>query len=140
MYPELSHVVTEVQIAVHSTGICGSDVSYYTKGYIGDFVVKDPKVRNSMQVGPLSNVTLSFQEVIGPTTLRFRQLFRISLQLLCRVAMLLHQLTLSLQVWTSWLIQSLANRSCYGSWCWLLHLLGQRACQNLSSGPLSQCP
>ena len=44
MYPELSHVVTEVQIAVHSTGICGSDVSYYTKGYIGDFVVKDPMV------------------------------------------------------------------------------------------------
>jgi len=40
-----------VQIAVHSTGICGSDVSYFTKGYIGDFVVKDPMVLGHESAG-----------------------------------------------------------------------------------------
>lgn len=34
--------ISEVQIAVHSVGICGSDVHYLTHGEIGDFVVKAP--------------------------------------------------------------------------------------------------
>jgi len=34
----------EVQIAVRSVGICGSDVHYWTHGRIGDFVVHDPMV------------------------------------------------------------------------------------------------
>ena len=29
---------------MHSVGICGSDVSYWVKGRIGDFIVKDPMV------------------------------------------------------------------------------------------------
>ncbi|XP_067943882.1 sorbitol dehydrogenase-like [Watersipora subatra] len=46
----------EVQIAVHSTGICGSDVSYYTKGYIGDFVVKEPMVLGHESSGIVSKL------------------------------------------------------------------------------------
>lgn len=34
----------DVKIAVHTVGICGSDVHYYTLGAIGDFVVRDPMV------------------------------------------------------------------------------------------------
>jgi len=29
---------------MNSVGICGSDVSYYTKMAIGDFIVKEPMV------------------------------------------------------------------------------------------------
>lgn len=34
----------EVQIQMHSVGICGSDVSYWVKGRIGDFIVDNPMV------------------------------------------------------------------------------------------------
>ena len=34
----------EVLIAVHTVGICGSDIHYYTHGAIGKFVVQDPLV------------------------------------------------------------------------------------------------
>src|SRR5215470_10633341 len=34
----------EVLIAVHTVGICGSDVHYYTHGAIGQFVVREPLV------------------------------------------------------------------------------------------------
>lgn len=34
----------EVQISMKSVGICGSDCHYWTKGRIGDFVVKAPMV------------------------------------------------------------------------------------------------
>ena len=34
----------EVRIAVHTVGICGSDVHYYTHGRIGPYVVEDPMV------------------------------------------------------------------------------------------------
>ena len=34
----------DVKIAVHTVGICGSDVHYYTHGAIGKFVVKAPMV------------------------------------------------------------------------------------------------
>ncbi|KAF6023182.1 hypothetical protein EB796_018515 [Bugula neritina] len=46
----------EVQIAVHSTGICGSDVSYYTKGFIGDFVVREPMVLGHESSGIVSKL------------------------------------------------------------------------------------
>lgn len=39
-----------------SVGICGSDVSYYTKGYIGDFVVKAPMVLGHETAGVVSKV------------------------------------------------------------------------------------
>jgi len=34
----------DVLLAMHSVGICGSDVSYWVKGRIGDFIVNDPMV------------------------------------------------------------------------------------------------
>ncbi len=34
----------EVRIAIHTVGICGSDVHYYTHGHIGPFVVREPMV------------------------------------------------------------------------------------------------
>ena len=34
----------DVRIAIHTVGICGSDVHYYTHGAIGPFVVRDPMV------------------------------------------------------------------------------------------------
>ncbi|CAH1797257.1 unnamed protein product [Owenia fusiformis] len=34
----------EVQVSIHSVGICGSDVHYWTHGAIGDFIVKAPMV------------------------------------------------------------------------------------------------
>lgn len=34
----------DVRIAVHTVGICGSDVHYYTHGAIGPFVVKEPMI------------------------------------------------------------------------------------------------
>ena len=34
----------DVRIAVHTVGVCGSDVHYYTHGAIGPFVVKEPMI------------------------------------------------------------------------------------------------
>lgn len=35
---------TDVRVAVHTVGVCGSDVHYYVHGGIGDYVVKKPMV------------------------------------------------------------------------------------------------
>ena len=35
---------TDVRIQVHTVGVCGSDVHYYTHGKIGPFVVNEPMV------------------------------------------------------------------------------------------------
>ena len=45
-----------MQIAVHSVGICGSDVSFYTKGFIGDMVVKEPMVLGHETAGVVCKV------------------------------------------------------------------------------------
>lgn len=34
----------EVKVGMHTVGICGSDVHYYTHGAIGDFVLREPMV------------------------------------------------------------------------------------------------
>lgn len=34
----------DVRVAVHTVGICGSDVHYYRHGHIGPFVVREPMV------------------------------------------------------------------------------------------------
>ena len=34
----------DVKIAIHTVGICGSDVHYYTHGKIGPFIVKEPMI------------------------------------------------------------------------------------------------
>jgi len=49
-------VLTEVQIAVHSVGICGSDVHYLTHGAIGDFVVKSPMLLGHESSGTVTKV------------------------------------------------------------------------------------
>ena len=45
-----------VKIAVHTVGICGSDVHYYTHGRIGDFVVKEPMVLGHEAAGTVTAV------------------------------------------------------------------------------------
>ncbi|WP_319532913.1 NAD(P)-dependent alcohol dehydrogenase [uncultured Cohaesibacter sp.] len=34
----------DVKIAIHTVGVCGSDVHYYTHGAIGDYIVREPMV------------------------------------------------------------------------------------------------
>lgn len=34
----------DVKVAVHTVGVCGSDVHYYTHGRIGPYVVREPMV------------------------------------------------------------------------------------------------
>ena len=34
----------DVKIALHTVGICGSDVHYYTHGRIGNYIVRQPMV------------------------------------------------------------------------------------------------
>lgn len=46
----------EVQIAVHSVGICGSDVHYLVNGTIGDFVLKAPMVLGHESSGTVTVV------------------------------------------------------------------------------------
>jgi len=46
----------EVQIAVHSVGICGSDVHYWMEGCIGDFIVKAPMVLGHESSGVVTKV------------------------------------------------------------------------------------
>ena len=46
----------EVQVMMHSVGICGSDVHYLVKGNIGDFVVKEPMVLGHESAGVVSKI------------------------------------------------------------------------------------
>ncbi|KAI9753963.1 MAG: hypothetical protein M4579_004923 [Chaenotheca gracillima] len=46
----------DVLVHVQQTGICGSDVHYYTEGKIGQFVVKDPMVLGHESAGVVSAV------------------------------------------------------------------------------------
>ncbi len=46
----------DVRIAVHTVGICGSDVHYYTHGKIGPFVVKEPMVLGHEASGIVTEV------------------------------------------------------------------------------------
>lgn len=46
----------EVQIAIHSVGICGSDVHYWQNGKIGDFVVKSPMILGHESSGTVTKV------------------------------------------------------------------------------------
>ena len=49
-------VCTEVQIAVHSVGICGSDVHYFTHGAIGDFIVNAPMLLGHESSGTVTKL------------------------------------------------------------------------------------
>lgn len=46
----------QVQIAIHSVGICGSDVHYWVNGRIGDFVVTSPMILGHETAGTVSQV------------------------------------------------------------------------------------
>ncbi|MEO9819133.1 MAG: NAD(P)-dependent alcohol dehydrogenase [Paracoccaceae bacterium] len=46
----------DVKIAVHTVGVCGSDVHYYTHGKIGPFVVKEPMVLGHEAAGTVIEV------------------------------------------------------------------------------------
>ena len=46
----------DVKIAIHTVGICGSDVHYYTHGAIGNYVVKSPMVLGHEASGTIMEV------------------------------------------------------------------------------------
>jgi D-xylulose reductase len=46
----------DVRIALHTVGICGSDVHYYTHGRIGPFVVREPMVLGHEAAGTVVEV------------------------------------------------------------------------------------
>lgn len=46
----------DVRIAIHTVGICGSDVHYYTHGAIGPFVVREPMVLGHEAAGTIVEV------------------------------------------------------------------------------------
>ncbi|KAK2167480.1 hypothetical protein LSH36_27g06046 [Paralvinella palmiformis] len=46
----------EVQVAIQSVGICGSDVHYWTNGSIGDFILRSPMVLGHESSGIISKL------------------------------------------------------------------------------------
>jgi D-xylulose reductase len=46
----------DVRIDIHTVGVCGSDVHYYTHGRIGSFVVKEPMILGHEASGVISEV------------------------------------------------------------------------------------
>ncbi len=48
--------VRDVRVAVHTVGICGSDVHYYTHGAIGPFVVKAPMILGHEAAGTVTEI------------------------------------------------------------------------------------
>lgn len=46
----------DVRIAIHTVGVCGSDVHYYTHGKIGPFVVRAPMVLGHEAAGTVTEV------------------------------------------------------------------------------------
>lgn len=46
----------DVKIAIHTVGVCGSDVHYYTHGAIGSFVVREPMVLGHEAAGTVTAV------------------------------------------------------------------------------------
>lgn len=46
----------DVRIAIHTVGICGSDVHFYTHGAIGPFVVREPMILGHEAAGTVSEI------------------------------------------------------------------------------------
>lgn len=46
----------EVSIRIHTVGVCGSDVHYYTHGGIGDYIVREPMVLGHEASGTIEQV------------------------------------------------------------------------------------
>jgi D-xylulose reductase len=53
----------DVRIAIHTVGICGSDVHYYTHGAIGQFVVREPMVLGHEASGRVVEVGSAVQHL-----------------------------------------------------------------------------
>ncbi|MCW5706867.1 NAD(P)-dependent alcohol dehydrogenase [Shinella sp.] len=53
----------DVRIAIHTVGVCGSDVHYYTHGRIGDFVVEQPLVLGHEGSGIVVEVGAGVEEL-----------------------------------------------------------------------------
>jgi D-xylulose reductase len=62
---ELNEVLspTDVKIKVHTVGICGSDVHYYTHGGIGTFIVKAPMVLGHEAAGTVVEVGSAVKKI-----------------------------------------------------------------------------
>lgn len=46
----------DVRIKIHTVGVCGSDVHYYTHGAIGNFIVNDPMVLGHEAAGVITEI------------------------------------------------------------------------------------
>ena len=46
----------DVRIAIHTVGVCGSDVHYYTHGAIGPYVVREPMVLGHEAAGTVVEI------------------------------------------------------------------------------------
>ncbi|KAG0158594.1 hypothetical protein PDIDSM_6109 [Penicillium digitatum] len=75
----------EVQVAIRSTGICGSDLHYYSHGRNGDFVVRAPMCLGHESAG---TVTATGSEV---TTLKVGDRVALEVGLPCRTCALCQQ-------------------------------------------------
>jgi D-xylulose reductase len=53
----------DVRIAIHTVGICGSDVHYYTHGAIGQFIVREPMVLGHEASGRIVEVGSAVQHL-----------------------------------------------------------------------------
>lgn len=53
----------DVRIRIHTVGICGSDIHYYTHGHIGPFVVREPMVLGHEASGVVSDVGSNVRNV-----------------------------------------------------------------------------
>jgi len=62
---ELNEVLapTDVKIKIHTVGICGSDVHYYTHGGIGTFIVKAPMVLGHEAAGTVVEVGSAVKKI-----------------------------------------------------------------------------
>lgn len=49
----------DVRIRVHTVGVCGSDVHYYTHGRIGPFVVREPMILGHEAAGTITEIGAS---------------------------------------------------------------------------------
>ena len=47
---------SDVRIRMRTVGICGSDVHYYTHGYIGKFIVKEPMILGHEGAGEIIEI------------------------------------------------------------------------------------
>ena len=64
----------EARVAIRTGGICGSDLSYYFKGKVGDFALKEPMILGHEVAGEIveigegvQNLTIGDQVAVNPS-------------------------------------------------------------------------